>query len=98
MDANAGLSHGNTVGLFNPTRDRMRRNGLELCQGRFGLDVRERVLRYWSREAVQSLPLEAFKNRGDVALRPVGMMGGLGISEVFSNLNDSLRLGVVVAG
>jgi len=56
------------------------------------------VLRYWSREAVQSLPLEAFKNRGDVALRPVGMMGGLGISEVFSNLNDSLRLGAVVAG
>ena len=39
--------------------------------------------------------LEVFQNHGDVALRYVGSghsAGGLGVSEGFSNLNDSMVL------
>ena len=45
------------------------------------------------REVVESPPLEGIRSRGDVALRDVGSGdgedGGLGMSEVFSNLNGS---------
>jgi len=59
------------------TSDRRIRNGLKLCQERFGPDIQKnfftkRAVNHWNRlprEVVQSPSLEGFKRHIDVALR-----------------------------
>ena len=47
----------------------MRRNGLQLCQGRFSLDIRKNFF------SGESPSLEVFKKRVDVALGNMGLAG-----------------------
>jgi len=57
----------------------MRRNGLQLCQGKFGLDIRkhfftERAAKHWNRlprEVAESPSMDVFKDRLSVVLRDV---------------------------
>ena len=55
--------------LLSGNGDWMRRNGLQLCQGRFSLDIRKNFF------SGESPSLEVFKKRVDVALGNMGLAG-----------------------
>ena len=76
----------------------MRENGLRLCQGKFRLDIRKEfyskgMIGHWHRlrrKAVESLSLEVFNNREDVALRDV--VSGRGGDGLVVGLHDLSHL------
>jgi len=63
------------VGFFSQViSNRMRRNGLRLCQGKFRLDIRKniftkRIIKHWNRLPRESSSLEVFKRCVDMVFR-----------------------------
>jgi len=91
--------------LSQVTSDRMRRNGLKLCQGRFGLSTgKVSSQKEWCCSGTgcsggwwSHCPLEVFKSRVDVALRDmVSGHGGGGLTVGLDDLSGLFQLMIFI--
>ena len=91
----------NNMPLLSGNSDGIRVNGLKLCQGRFGFDIRKdffskRVVIHWHslpRELMELPFMEVLKNHGDVAPRNVvSGYGGDGLMVELDDLRDLFQL------